>query len=176
MVPESIRSLIASLSREGIDVIIGGGLAVNQHGFSRLTTDADLIVNRDDQEKLTALFTNLGFVNRGSTRVSTRFAHLSFSVPFVDLLWTEPATFYVFKEGAIILDNGPRILCLPHLIAMKIHAIAQSEERFAKDSEDIRWLLKHGAQHLCQEDYHQLVQRFASAYTKDYLLNLYPSS
>lgn len=44
MIPESIQSLILSLNRQGIEAIIGGGLAVNAHGFARLPLDADLLV------------------------------------------------------------------------------------------------------------------------------------
>ena len=176
MIPKSIRSLITKLQQEGLEIIVGGGLAVNAHGFARLTTDADLIVRKDDREKALVVLSNLGFVEKGTTNVSTRLSHSSYLVPFVDLLWTEAVTFQIFLEGAVSIYPSCKTISLPHLIAMKIHAIAQNAERFAKDSEDIRWLLKYNPTQISLQDYQNLLDRFASDGRKEYLLALHPDN
>ncbi len=176
MIPESIQSLITKLQQEGLEVIVGGGLAVNAHGFARVTTDADLIVRKNDREKALEVLSDLGFVEKGTTNVSTRLSHSSYLLPFVDLLWTEAATFQVFLKGAISISPNSNALSLPHLIAMKIHAITQSADRFAKDSEDIRWLLKYNPTEISLQDYQNLLDRFASDGRKEYLLTLHPDN
>lgn len=174
MVPESIQSLILSLNRQGIEAIIGGGLAVNAHGFARLTLDADLLVRRTDEEEACRIMEELGFSAEGTTRVATRFRHKSYAVPFVDLLWTEDETFKVFSEAAAPGPNGLRILSLPHLIAMKIHAQAQAQNRGSKDRDDLKYLLQQNAGRVSFEDYQKLVDRFARPAQKEGLLGLYP--
>ncbi len=174
MVPESIQSLILSLNRQGIEAIIGGGLAVNAHGFARLTLDADLLVRRTDQEEACRSLEELGFSAEGTTRVATRFRHKNYVVPFVDLLWTEDETFKVFLEAAAPGPNGLRILSLPHLIAMKIHAATQDQGRGSKDRDDLKYLLQQNAGKVAREDYQKLVERFARPSRKEELLALYP--
>ncbi len=174
MIPESIKSLITSLLRKDLEVIVAGGLAVNAHGFARLTTDADLIVRKKDREKATNAMIDLAFTNKGSTDVSTRFGHKSYSVPFVDLLWTEEKTFDIFLSSTVSVADHFKILSLPHLIAMKIHALSQCHDRFAKDSEDIKFLLKHNSAQIEFRDYQALVNRFAPSDKNQQLLDLYP--
>lgn|GEM_PF-2519444 len=65
-------------------MIIGGGLSVNQHGFSRLTSDADLIIRRDFRTEIEAFMSNLGFTNKGSTSVSTLFFSPDLRLQFED--------------------------------------------------------------------------------------------
>jgi len=62
------------------------------------------------------------------------------------------------------------------LVAMKIHAISQRQDRLAKDSEDIRWLLKQNSSKISFNDYQLLLNRFASEENMSYLRELYPSA
>jgi len=172
MIPESIQSLLKSLHEKGLDAIVAGGLAVNAHGFARLTSDADLLIRADHRDKATETLTNLGFTLEGSTNVASRFSHQSYIVPHVDLLWTETQTFNVFLASTILVNGHAKTLSLPHLIAMKLHTIAENEDRFAKDSEDIKFLLKHNPRKIASEEYQTLVNKFAPDQHRDYLLGL----
>ena len=103
-------------------------------------------------------------------------SHRSHLIPFLDLLWTEEATFDVFLQEAITTSPNCKTLALPHLVAMKIHAISQRQDRLAKDSEDIRWLLKQNSSKISFNDYQLLLNRFASEENMSYLRELYPSA
>lgn len=176
MIPESIQSLLKAIQDRDIRVVVGGGLAVNHHGFARLTTDADFIVCGDDRAQLEDVFEGLKFSKNGETAVSTRYTHASYVVPNVDLLWTERGTFEIFWGAVNGADDSEPFLTLPHLLAMKIHAIAQNKDRLAKDSEDIRYLLKQNPTAISLEDYQKQLNRFATEDLKEYLRALHPNS
>ena len=58
-----LRRIIDTLGREGIDYALCGGLAVAFHGYVRFTQDIDLLVRRDDVDRVTQVVATCGFVD-----------------------------------------------------------------------------------------------------------------
>jgi len=63
---KSIETIVRSLNNAGIRYLIVGGLAVNAHGFERMTRDLDLVIQLDAANILAALNTlaELGYKPR----------------------------------------------------------------------------------------------------------------
>jgi len=57
-----LERLVDTLSREGIEYALCGGLAVAVHGFPRATKDIDLLVRTEDVEELVHAIRPLGYV------------------------------------------------------------------------------------------------------------------
>jgi hypothetical protein len=50
------------LTEAGIDYAIAGAIALAEHGFTRLTTDVDVLIRRDDLGRFKALWLGRGYV------------------------------------------------------------------------------------------------------------------
>lgn len=50
----SFEAIATALNREGVRYLVAGGLAVNAHGYVRLTHDVDLVVQLDPENILPA--------------------------------------------------------------------------------------------------------------------------
>jgi predicted nucleotidyltransferase len=48
----SIETVVKSLNDAGVSYIIVGGLAVNAHGFSRMTRDLDLVLELKEETRI----------------------------------------------------------------------------------------------------------------------------
>lgn len=55
MTKASVAAIIRGLNEAGVKYIVVGGLAVNAHGYVRMTVDVDLILQFDRQNLLTAM-------------------------------------------------------------------------------------------------------------------------
>lgn len=93
--------VFAALDRHGVDYLTIGAFAVIAHGYVRATADIDLIArqDRDNLERLAAVFTELGARLRGVD------AHLD-----AHLLETDPPDPEVLASGAsftLDTDAGP---------------------------------------------------------------------
>ncbi len=63
MTKASVAAIISGLNDAGVKYLVVGGLAVNAHGYVRLTLDVDLIVGFEQQNLLAGMqvFKNLGY-------------------------------------------------------------------------------------------------------------------
>jgi hypothetical protein len=60
----AMRKLAAVLAREEIPYAVVGALALNQHGYQRLTVDLDILLTREGLAALKARVLGLGYVER----------------------------------------------------------------------------------------------------------------
>jgi hypothetical protein len=62
----AIMEILSRLNKAGVRYLIVGGLAVVYHGYSRFTSDLDLIIAFDEENILKAIntFENLGYIPR----------------------------------------------------------------------------------------------------------------
>ncbi len=163
MLPEFAHSLFDRFEREGIPLLLAGGWAVCHHGYARYTNDIDWICSRADESRAIALLESLGFEITVQS-MATRFRlkdHLEF-LP-VDLLWVSPETFAkmaVTKERTGLHRDIP-VIDLESLLAMKLHALKDQEERDGKDLLDIRVLLKENSHSIPDDRHRALCERFA---------------
>ena len=143
---EILKYVAAAGDRSRLPFLVIGGLAVNAHGYSRLTADVDILVRRSDAEAWIAVLAELGYatVNRGET-----FIQLDPPMPGlwpVDLLLVSQRTFEQLEAEAIETDlhgTRVRIPSVEHLCALKLHALRQAlPHRDAKDFIDLLHLVR----------------------------------
>jgi hypothetical protein len=58
---EELLALVSSLEAQGVGYAICGGIAVAIHGYARFTRDIDVLIRRDDLERVRELARALGF-------------------------------------------------------------------------------------------------------------------
>jgi hypothetical protein len=58
---QGLAGVVDALNEAGIDDAVCGGMAVAMHGYARLTKDIDLLVRREDVERILELAAPLGF-------------------------------------------------------------------------------------------------------------------
>ena len=61
-VHETMERVTARLASEGIPYAIIGGMAINAHGFERVTTDVDLLTTREGLDEIHLKLVGRGFV------------------------------------------------------------------------------------------------------------------
>lgn len=96
--------------------------------------------------------------------MATRFQLIKHpETPPVDLLWVSPETFS--KMATTNQRTGPHddipVIDLESLLAMKLHALKDQEERGGRDLLDIRLLLRVNAHAITEVRLRELCERFA---------------
>jgi hypothetical protein len=141
---ESARAAVALLAEHDIPHLIVGGLAVQEHGYPRVTIDVDIVVPDvlEAVEFLTASLTGPFYRVPGvDDRVEDRHNGV-----FIDLL---PAG-KVLKRGCKVPFPQPtavaekfQIISLEDLISLKLDSWAGSPVRRHKDKTDVIELIKY---------------------------------
>lgn len=163
MLPEFAHSLYQSFEREGIPLLLAGGWAVCHHGYTRYTNDIDWVCSRADEARAIHLMKSLGF-DIVFEAMATRFHNTKhFDLLPVDLLWVSAETFA--RMAATNQRTGIRaempVIDFESLLAMKLHALKDDEERHGKDMLDIRNLLGENKHAISEEKLRELCERFA---------------
>ena len=126
-------------------MLVIGGHALAAHGVARQTVDVDCLVAVENRQTLDAHLRGGGFERMGETENFARYSHPSDLVPDVDVLFVDTPTFDKLHVDYIPLQRGSAKLqapSLPHLIALKLHAIRNNPAREAGDLGDIARLLR----------------------------------
>lgn len=126
-------------------MLVIGGHALAAHGVVRQTVDVDCLIAVENRRALDAHLRGGGFERTGETDNFARYSHPSDLVPDVDVLFVDAPTFDKLHVGGIPLQRGSTKLqapALPHLIALKLHAIRNNPAREAGDLGDIARLLR----------------------------------
>ena len=140
-----MQALFDLLDRFSHPLLVIGGHALAAHGVARQTVDVDCLVAVENRQALDAHLRSGGFERQGETENFARYSHPSHLVPDVDVLFVDASTFDKLNAGGIPLQHGPTKLqapALPHLIALKLHAIRNNPAREAGDLGDIARLLR----------------------------------
>ena len=163
MLPEYAQSLYERFEQEGIPLLLAGGWAVSHHGYGRFTRDIDWVCSRSNEARALALMESLGF-SITIESMATRFQLKDIlSFPPIDLLWVSPETFQ--KMAATAQKTGLRkdisVVDLEALLAMKLHAVKDNDERHGKELLDIRELLDRNKGAISEERLQELCEKFA---------------
>jgi predicted nucleotidyltransferase len=59
---EELKAVIDRLNRERIDYAVCGGIAVALHGYLRFTQDLDILVQKEDVDRISRAVRDLGFL------------------------------------------------------------------------------------------------------------------
>jgi len=158
-----MQALFDLLDRFSRPLLVIGGHALAAHGVARQTVDVDCLIAVENRQALDAHLRGGGFERQGETENFARYSHPSGFVPDVDVLFVDASTFDKLHVGGIPLQRGPTKLqapALPHLIALKLHAIRNNPAREAGDLGDIARLLHANPGALSESELTALCTRF----------------
>lgn len=133
-------------TRAGLSFVVIGGLAVIEHGYSRLTADFDLLVPGKDKDRWHTLLIELGYRLKHEQDTFRQYeAGENIGLP-VDLMFVKGPTFdgiLAAAQTATVQGATLRLASLEHLLALKLHALKQSRlQRFLKDFDDVIHLVQ----------------------------------
>ena len=162
-------------TREGLDVLVIGGHAVNAYGYSRTTVDVDFLVALPSFPRWREIFESTGNRWFGQTETFARLDPPGTNPPSlpVDVMLVSPDTFNKLYAERRMLDFGGTLLPVPkplHLIVLKLHAMRNPERlKKGKDLPDILNLIS-----ICQIDpkhreFLEVLDRYASDETRNLL-------
>ena len=101
-------------------------------------------------------------------------------LPPVDLMLVDASTFskLVSTPHSCVLEEVPvSVPALPHLIALKLHALRQgSRHRHARDFLDVVELVQINHVNLATPEYQEILQRYADDATRQKLAQTLPGS
>ncbi len=151
----------------GLEFLVIGGLAVIEHGYPRLTFDVDLLVRREARATWRELLTARGYAVVEEKDNFEQYAKAETSAWPVDLMFVNASTFdglWAAAQSVRIQGAAVRMVCLEHLIALKLHVLKQGElHRFLKDFQDVVELVRINKLDLRSPQVHGLFLRYGSA-------------
>jgi len=142
----TLRDLANRLRDAGIDYAVIGGMALNLHGFERMTIDVDLVMTPEGLARFRDEIVGLGYIP-AFPGAKKRFKSTSTAVP-VDIIATgeypgdakpKPVAFPDPRDASEEVD-GIRVLALPHLIQLKLASGLSAPHRL-KDLGDVQSLI-----------------------------------
>jgi len=163
---ELLRTLLREGASRGIDFVVIGGHAMSCYGITRQTGDVDLIVCDEDRTEWRRVLETLGY-----KLFHEHEAFLQFSPPGieswpVDLILVERRTFAEFRSEAREFEIGHvriPVPALPHMIALKIHAIQQGQaDRELKDLDDVVALIERSRWNARGDELRRLCEQYGS--------------
>ena len=154
------KSLFERFEEAGIPLLLAGGWAVNSYGFSRNTLDVDWVCARGRAQDAITLMSDLGF-DAVSDGMATRFRYRrDFAFPAIDLIWVNDETF-ARMIGEIDPGLGVRLVTFEGLIAMKLHALKDDEQRKGRDLRDLQELLAKHPGRIPEQDLRGMCAKYA---------------
>lgn len=164
----SIFHLISNFTKEeGVPCILIGGFAVNYYKVMRQTADIDLLMAKEDFEKILIFLQRAGYKK---DFVQDHFAQLKstrLSLMDVDLMFVDRETLNkILKESQKIKIAKQELLVpsLFHLIALKLHSIKHNPKiRLTKDLPDIINLIRINELDVQDEKFKELCLKYGDS-------------
>ena len=158
-----MQALFDLISRFERPLLIIGGHALTVHGVMRQTVDLDCLIAVENRDAFDNHLRGGGFTQVSATENFARYTHQSDMAPDVDILFVDAPTLEKLLASATPLHRGEvelQVPSLPHLIALKLHAIRNNPAREAGDLGDIVRLLAANPRAVCAEELAAICQRF----------------
>lgn len=147
MINDALKRLTDDLDRNGIDYVVIGALALNNHGYRRFTEDIDLLLTKGGLEKFKTDLVGLGYrpAFSGATR---KFRTTDGNIPVEVITAGEfpgdglpkPVSFPDPLEAAVTID-GVNTVSLAKLVELKLASGMTAPDRL-KDLADVQELIK----------------------------------
>ena len=161
---EILSHLNRVASQIGAPYVVIGGHAVTAHGFSRNTGDLDLVVASSASDQWCAAVQKLGYALFNKSSVFAQFKSERLDGWPIDLMFVEDETFAQLLQKAVNFQFNQaqaKIASIPHLIAMKLHALKRRpEHRERKDLDDVDNLLRIQSTPTTDQDFRQLCIKY----------------
>jgi len=132
--------------REKVRFSLVGAFALHAYGFSRATSDLDLVTEFGVRECLVGFLESLGYETLYSSPGYSNHLHPNSEMGRVELIYVDDSTAEkLFESPGTWLHLGGHDLAVPrpeHLAAMKVHAMKNDPGRSFQEMADIRFLLQ----------------------------------
>lgn len=181
MLNNALRRVADDLERNGIDYVVVGAVALNQHGYRRFTEDIDLLLTREGLEKFRNELVGLGY-RPAFEGAKKKFRTSADNIPIEIITAGEypgdgrpKAVVFPGPDEAAIEIDGIRTITLEKLVELKLVSGTTAPDRL-KDLADVQELIKlkglreDFAEHLdpsVREKYLELAGSVASAKRED---------
>lgn len=151
----------------GLEFLLIGGFAVIEHGFPRLTTDIDLLILKERRDRWSNLLQRLGYTELQREENFEQYSRGEGTPWPVDLMLVNQASFDGMKVASLsvcVQGVNLRMVCLDHLLALKLHALKQGKlHRFLRDFEDVVQLARINKLDLESSRWRELLLRYGTA-------------
>lgn len=145
---KTLRKIALRLDDIGVSYAVAGGMALEAHGFRRLTVDVDLLVTRDGLKAIHAHLGGLGYVPAFCGSENIRDAEYGVRIKF--LIAGEfpgdgkpkPVSFPEPEPVGVVID-GIRYLSLPKLVELKLASGITGGVHRMKDFADVVQLIEN---------------------------------
>jgi predicted nucleotidyltransferase len=143
----NVFQTIEHVARErGLPFVVIGGLAVIERGYSRVTSDFDILISRAQRDAWHSLLLELGYSLLSEKETFRQYAHADASAWPIDLMLVDQPTFDPISDESshcTIQGASLQFASLEHLFALKLHALRYSHlGRFLKDFQDVIQLVR----------------------------------
>ncbi|CAN5365342.1 hypothetical protein BH10ACI2_BH10ACI2_07770 [soil metagenome] len=147
MLNDALSRLVLDLDQQSIDYAVIGGVALNQHGFQRLTVDIDLLLSVEGLEHFREKLVGLGY-RPAFEGAKKKFRTTRENIP-VDIISAgefpgdgkpKPVQFPNPNDSFVVID-GVKTISLEKLIELKLASGMTASDRL-KDLADVQELIK----------------------------------
>lgn len=147
MLNDALGRLAADLDARGIDYAVIGAVALNQHGFQRLTVDIDILLGIDGLERFRNELVGLGY-RPAFEGARKKFTITRENIPLEIITAGEypgdgkpkPVVFREPHEDSVLIE-GIKTISLERLIELKLASGISAPHRL-KDLADVQELIK----------------------------------
>ena len=144
-IPRVTRVVVAYFEERAIPFAVIGGLALHAYGLPRATFDVDFATDAGHQPELISFLESLGYRTLHHSAGYSNHLHEEPAWGRVDVVYVRDETSRRLFTDVRRLELLPGLVApVPrpeHLIAMKVHAMANSPERSFQELADIRHLI-----------------------------------
>ncbi len=123
-----------------------GGLSLRAYGLARATFDLDVAAEAEVRDALIEHLESLGYTTLHRSAAYSNHLHDAGTMGRVDVVYVRGATaerlFGEARESEILPGVTAPVPRLEHLVAMKVHAMAEDPSRTFQELADIRHLMQ----------------------------------
>jgi len=145
-VHQALRRLTGALESDGIPYAIAGAMAMNAHGYRRVTTGVEVLLTREGLALFKAKHLGLGWVERFPGSKGMRDTEQGVQI---DVLLTGdypgdglPKSVAFPSPDVAVLGDGFRVLSVKDLVELKLASGLTNPDRL-KDLADVQELIRH---------------------------------
>ena len=163
---EFVTALTQAAASRGLPFLVIGGQAIAAWNVPRETADFDILVDRSQSVEWSECLGELKYVLFHDGGNFLQFNSILYSAWPVDLMLVSPETFTRMRAAAIakpLLGHDLLLPSLPHLIALKLHALKQDlPHRRIRDFLDVVKLLQNNRVHPSEPAMKTIFEQFGT--------------
>jgi hypothetical protein len=148
---------------QGIPVLLIGAYALQAYGVIRQTLDVDVLISEADVSAADAGLRRAGYTEVVRSEIFTRYRHSSTELADVDVLYVDSETAKRMVGEAreySLAETTCLVPTLPHLLALKLHAIRSDPRRESRDFADIIELVRANPEGIGKDELNGLCVRY----------------